>query len=307
MVRFGLNIGQQQTTLPDLRALWLRAEQLGFEWLSVWDHFYPDNLPYSDPCFEGMALHAAMAERTSIVRVGSTVYCAAYRHPGVFANAVTTIDHISDGRLEVGMGAGWHEPEFRALGIPFESPGTRLRRLKESVEIVKGMWAASESFSYDGEFYTIEDAFCSPKPVQNLPRIWLGTLGEKTGLRMAGELADAWNCSLQPVDAFARKRETVLSHAPDASSFTTSVNLPYVPAPEGRFEEELQKRFGPRSDQVRDLALTGSAERIIDMVGAYAEAGTDWVFLSVRAPFDFETYDWFAAEVMAPLLETDAG
>jgi alkanesulfonate monooxygenase SsuD/methylene tetrahydromethanopterin reductase-like flavin-dependent oxidoreductase (luciferase family) len=297
MVRFGLNIGQQQCSIDELRAVWDRAEAAGFEWLSVWDHFYPDNLPYSDPCFEGMALHAAMAERTSTARLGSTVYCAAYRHPGVLANAVTTIDHLSGGRLELGLGAGWHEPEFAAYGIPFESPGTRLRRLAETVEIVRGLWR-EKSFSYEGEFYTLTNAFCSPGPVQQYPRIWLGTLGEQKGLRLAGELADAWNCSLQPAETFARKRQKVLSYAADPSTYQTSVNLPFVPASAGEFETELRRRFGPRSEQVHDLTLTGSADRIRAMIGPYVEAGADWINLSVRAPFDLDAFDWFGAEII---------
>ncbi|MGH9023790.1 MAG: LLM class flavin-dependent oxidoreductase, partial [Acidimicrobiia bacterium] len=168
MVKFGVHVGPQMTTMAELRRVWSRSEELGFEWLSCWDHFYPAPHPLDGDCFEAVACHAALAATTNRARVGCLVYSAGYRHPTVLANAGATIDHLSGGRLEMGIGAGWHEAEYSAYGIDFEPPGVRLRRMREAVEVVRLLWT-EEVANYDGEFFTLRDARCNPKPVQARP------------------------------------------------------------------------------------------------------------------------------------------
>jgi alkanesulfonate monooxygenase SsuD/methylene tetrahydromethanopterin reductase-like flavin-dependent oxidoreductase (luciferase family) len=198
------------------------------------------------------------------------------------------------------LGAGWHEEEFKAYGIPFEAPATRLRRLREYAEIIRALWT-QQSVDYQGEFYVLRNAFCSPKPLQSPPRIWLGTLGEKIGLPLAGEVGDAWNCSLQSPESFKRKRDLVLTHARDVSTFLTSINIPFVPALGENFEKELRERFALRWEAIKDLTLTGSSQRMIDMLAPYVEAGADYIILSIRAPFDHEGLAQFAEEVIPAL------
>src|SRR5947207_8827267 len=120
MVKFGVHVGPQMCTMQELRDTWVAAERLGFDWISVWDHFYPAPAPLDGDCFEAVACHAALATVTERARVGCLVYSAGYRHPAVLANAAVTIDHISNGRLELGIGAGWHMWEYNGYGIPFE-------------------------------------------------------------------------------------------------------------------------------------------------------------------------------------------
>ncbi len=164
-VRFGVHVGPQMCTMAELTQVWSTAEELGFDWISVWDHFYPAPSPLDGDCFEGIACHAALAALTTKPRVGSLVYSTGYRHPAVLANAAATIDHLSDGRLELGLGAGWHVWEYEAYGIPFEAPKVRLRRMAESIECVR-LLLTQDVANYEGEFFTLTDAYCNPKPVQ---------------------------------------------------------------------------------------------------------------------------------------------
>src|SRR5207244_4341142 len=122
VVIFGVHAGLQYTSTDAIQSLWRRIEELGFRWISVWDHFYAADV--TDPnsgyeCLEGLTAHAALAMATTRVRCGSLVYCAGYRHPAVMANSIATIDNFADGRVTLGLGAGWHQGEFDAYGIPF--------------------------------------------------------------------------------------------------------------------------------------------------------------------------------------------
>ncbi|MEZ5219405.1 MAG: LLM class flavin-dependent oxidoreductase [Ilumatobacteraceae bacterium] len=119
MTKFGVHTGPQNTTMPELRGAWRLAEELGFDWISIWDHFYAATDGTEPECFEGVACHAALACDTSKVRCGSLVYSIGYRHPAVLANAICTIDHLSGGRAELGLGAGWADFEYAAYGILF--------------------------------------------------------------------------------------------------------------------------------------------------------------------------------------------
>lgn len=136
-VRVGIHSGPQNIALSEYTDLWRQAEDLGLDWASVFDHFMPIEADPTGPSFEGPTLLAALAAQTSRIRCGLLVAGNTYRHPAVLANIAVTIDHISGGRLELGMGAGWYELEHQQYGIPFPSFGERARRLAESAEIVR--------------------------------------------------------------------------------------------------------------------------------------------------------------------------
>jgi alkanesulfonate monooxygenase SsuD/methylene tetrahydromethanopterin reductase-like flavin-dependent oxidoreductase (luciferase family) len=295
-VRFGIHVGPQHCTIDELRTMWSLAERLGFDWVSTWDHFYAATVPVEGDCHEAVTTHAALAALTSHVRVGCLVYSAGYRHPAVLANAGVTIDHLSGGRLEMGIGAGWHQPEYDAYGIPFERPAVRLRRMKEAVEIVRSLWT-NETTDYDGEFFTMREARCDPKPVQTPPRIWVGASGEQIGLKLAGRIGDAWNTPFPSPTDFARKRDIVLANAPDPSTFLCGVNVGIVAAPDDQIDTVLKRRFGIAADFVRPGTLLGSPDRIAEHVAQYVDAGADWVILALRAPFEPEALETFITEV----------
>ena len=137
-MKFGLHIGQQNISMEEMRRMWRWADSAGFDWVDVWDHFYEaPPVDGNGSCFEATTCMAAIACETRNVRIGVLVLGMNYRHPAVLANALTTIDHLSGGRLEIGLGAGWHEMEYRAYGIPFEPIGKRMDMLEEGVQVVR--------------------------------------------------------------------------------------------------------------------------------------------------------------------------
>ena len=296
MTQFGVHSGPQDCSIQELFTLWDRAEALGFDWISIWDHFYPAQIAPDRDCFEAIACHAALAMRTSRVRIGSLVYCAGFRNPAVLANAAVTIDHLSAGRLELGLGAGWHQAEFDGYGLPFEAPAIRLRRLAETVEVTRLLWTEDVS-NYRGEFVTLTDARCNPKPVQTPPRIWIGASGNKLALPLVGRLADGWNVAYVSPGTFARKLEIVRKHCARPDLLVTGVNVGLVFA-DRNADEELKRRFGDAADQVKKGTLYGSVDQIVDKIGQYQRAGVDWINLGLRAPFDFAALERFATEVV---------
>jgi alkanesulfonate monooxygenase SsuD/methylene tetrahydromethanopterin reductase-like flavin-dependent oxidoreductase (luciferase family) len=296
MTQFGVHTGPQDCSVQELSDLWAGAEQLGFDWISIWDHFYPAQISPDRDCFEAIACHAALAVRTTRVRVGSLVYCAGFRHPAVLANAAVTIDHLSGGRLELGLGAGWHQAEFEGYGLPFEPPATRLRRLAETVEVIRLLWTEEVS-NYQGEFVHLTNALCNPKPLQTPPRIWIGASGNQLALPLVGRLADGWNIAYVSPEAFGRKLEIVRQHSAHPDRLVTGVNVGLVFA-EKNADEELKLRYGDAADLVKEGTLYGSVEQIVDKIGRYRQAGVDWINLGLRAPFDLAALRRFATEVI---------
>jgi F420-dependent oxidoreductase-like protein len=303
-VRFGVHTGLQNTTTDELRSVWRRAEDLGFEWISIWDHFYSadatvtaEGTASGSVCFEAVAAHTALALDTSNVRCGSLVYCVGYRHPAVLANAIATIDQLSNGRVTLGLGAGWHQAEFAAYGLPFASAPVRLRQLDEAIQCIRGL-LTQETTDFEGEFFTLTDARCDPKPAQARLPLWIGGGGEKVTLRIAAQHADGWNIPFIPPDAYQHKVDVLHAHCErvgrDPAEITKSVNLTMAWT-----DEELQERFGGMAEWIRPSALTGSAQEMTDRLGAYADAGAEWVNIALRAPFELDTLERFAADVMA--------
>lgn len=178
------------------RAMWSVAEEAGFD--HCWGYDHMSSTPGADPMapvFEGWAMLAAMAEATKRTRIGLMVTGNLYRHPGLLAKLGVTIDHLSGGRLEMGIGAAWNEPEFAMLGMDFPPVGERIRRLGEACTVLRKLWTEQRA-SFAGHFYTLRDAIAEPKPVQRpYPPIWIGGSGPKRTLRIVARHADVWNAN----------------------------------------------------------------------------------------------------------------
>jgi F420-dependent oxidoreductase-like protein len=295
-LRYGVHTGLQNTTVEELRSLWARIESLGFDWISIWDHFYSADFTGSQ-CLEAVAAHAALACETSRVRCGSLVYCAGYRHPAVLANAITTIDHLSGGRADLGLGAGWAFNEYEAYGIPFPSTRERLDILEESVQCVR-LLLREEVADFKGEHFTLTAARCDPKPVQPELPIWIGGGGEKRTLRIAARYADAWNVPFISPDDFARKRGVLAEHCAtvgrDPSTIMCAVNVGLAYS-----DESLRQQFGALAEGIRPGVLTGSDEQIVDTIGRYGEAGADQINIAMRAPWMTEDLERLAPLILA--------
>ena len=292
MTVFGVHAGLQNTSIEDLRSLWQRIERLGFGWISVWDHFYSATLGDDPECLEAVATHAALACDTTRVRCGSLVYSVGYRHPAVLANAICTIDHLSGGRADFGIGAGWSQIEYDAYGIPFPPVKVRMDQLEEAIQCVRGL-LREDRVDFKGEWFQLHDAQCVPKPVQADLPIWVGGGGEKRTLRITAQWADGWNIPFVSPETFAHKLGVLHQHCDavgrDPAEIRTAINVGLAWT-----EESLRQQFGGLADYVRPGVLAGSDREVIDRIGAYVEAGAGQVNLALRAPFDAEALDRFA-------------
>ena len=192
-LRFGIKLSGQDTTIEALRTVWRIADESGFDHVWDFDHLASigDGGP-GRPIYEGWTLQAAMAQATKRVRIGCLVTGNTYRHPVLLAKEAVTVDHLSGGRLEFGIGAAWAEIEHTMYGI--DGLDHRVGRLSESLQIIKSLWA-EERTSFDGRYYHLTDAIANPKPIQKPhPPIWIGASGEST-LRLVARHADVWNAA----------------------------------------------------------------------------------------------------------------
>ena len=294
MTVFGVHTGLQNTTIAELRDLWTRIEDAGFDWISIWDHFYSADFNGYE-CHEAVATHAALACHTSRVRVGSLVYCAGYRHPAVLANAIATIDHLSGGRADLGLGAGWAFNEYAAYGIPFPSAGERLDLLEESIQAIRGL-LRDEVTDFAGTHVTLTEARCEPKPVQAALPIWVGGSGEKRTLKIAAKYADGWNVPFVSPETVAHKRAVLADHCStvgrDPAEIRTAVNV-------GLCEDDdaLVAQFGKLAEGVRPGVLIGSPDQMVQRIGEYVDAGADQINIAMRAPWDLSLLDLATAAI----------
>jgi F420-dependent oxidoreductase-like protein len=191
-LRYGLKLSQN-AAIEQYRAVWRIADEAGFDHCWCMDHFATLGPRDDGPIFEAWALMAAMAATTSRTRVGCAVTGNTYRHPAVLAKAAVTVDHLSGGRLEFGIGAGWAENEHTMLGLPFGTAGDRADRLEEACQVIRSLWT-QELTSFTGQHYQLTGAVAEPKPVQQPhPPIWIGGTGRRRTLRIAAQYASVWN------------------------------------------------------------------------------------------------------------------
>jgi alkanesulfonate monooxygenase SsuD/methylene tetrahydromethanopterin reductase-like flavin-dependent oxidoreductase (luciferase family) len=304
---FGIHAGPQDCTIDELRRLWHIADTRGFHWCSVWDHLYSvsDLRNPSKPAYEGIATMAALAASTRRVRVGCLVFCVGYRNPGVLAKAAVTIDHISGGRCELGLGAGWNEAEFTAFNLPFQPIKDRLDQLEENAIVLRRLFDG-ERVTFAGRQIQLQEAVCSPAPVQEKLRLWIGGQGEKRLLRIVARHADGWNVPFLAPQVFAARNQTLNDwcekESRDPRSVLRTVNLGLaIGETEERAEQQsakLQSMFGALTEMVRPGHLLGTPAQVRDRLGEYEKAGAEWVILALRAPFDWEGLDLFIREVM---------
>lgn len=192
-VRIGLKCVQQGMTVGALRDVWQIADDGGFDHCWIYDHLAARGPDPDAPVFEAWTLLGAMAEVTRRIRIGVMVTSNTYRHPSVLAKAAVTADHLCDGRLEMGMGAGWAEDEHAMLGIEFGSRRDRIERLGEACQVMRLLWTQPRA-QFDGRYYRLEHAIAEPKPRQRPhPPLWIGGAGKRRTLRVVAEQADAWN------------------------------------------------------------------------------------------------------------------
>jgi F420-dependent oxidoreductase-like protein len=212
-MRFAIKTSPQHTTFADMLAVWQAADDIElFESAWTFDHFYPIFSDPTGPCLEGWVTTTALAQATKRLRVGVLVTGNVYRHPAVLANMAATLDVISNGRLELGLGAGWNQDECDAYGIELPPLKERFDRFDEAVEVIVKLLTETEA-DFQGTHYQLTAARCEPKPVQRPhPPIVIGGGGEKRTLRAVARWAQHWNFPGGGVEALEAKRKVLEEH-----------------------------------------------------------------------------------------------
>lgn len=224
------------------------AEAAGVTHLSVMDHYFQMEqvLPATDPMLEGYTTLGFLAAHTSTVRLGLLVTGVTYRHPGLLAKIVSTVDVLSGGRAELGIGAAWYEREHRGLGVPFPPVAERFERLEEALRICRQMWDPSDNGPFEGRHYQLAETLCSPQPISK-PPILIGGSGEKKTLRLAARYADACNLLTLGLDEVAHKLDVLRRHCDDLGrdEATIAKSINYRPTPgAGDTDEFLAEMTG---------------------------------------------------------------
>jgi len=283
-LRWGIKTAPQHTTYEAMLAVWQEADRTPvFEHAWLFDHFNPIHSDLDGPCFEGWTTLAAFAAQTSRIRLGLMVTGNTYRHPAVLAHIAATLDVISNGRLDFGIGAGWNEYEHMSMGMPLYAPGERIRRLGEACEIARRLFTQHLT-DFDGRYYQLKEARCEPKPVQKpYPPFVIGGGGEQLTLRIVARYADVWNFAGGPVETFLHKVEILREHCAtigrDPAEIELSVQLPV---------------------NYDDLAeTTANVQRFVD-------AGATHLILNLRYPYPAEVVQRMADEIVPAVKTTVA-
>ncbi|KAA0234426.1 MAG: Alkanesulfonate monooxygenase [Acidimicrobiales bacterium] len=282
----------------------LLAEQLGYDSLWVYDHFHNVPLPAHETVFESWTTLTAISQLTSRARLGHMVGCAAYRNPALVAKIAATLDVISGGRLDWGIGAGWYDQEFRAYGYGFPSAADRIRVLRETVEIVKLLWTEPDA-DYEGGHLAVHGAQCDPKPLQRPhPPVWIGGGGEELTLRVVAEHATHSNFGGKPPE-FAHKCEVLRRHCAEVGRDYDEITKTISQEVFIRESAAEVEAAGTRSlwnepvESWREGNLVGTPEEVCEKIQVYAELGCEG-FVPWCADYpDTTTLRLFAEQVIA--------
>jgi F420-dependent oxidoreductase-like protein len=260
-MRFAIKTRPEHQSWAEMREVWLAADQIElFESAWNWDHFYPLTGDLTGPNLEGWTMLAAMAEATSRIRIGCQVTGMIYRHPAVLANMAATVDIISAGRLELGVGAGWNQMECDAYGIELPPVRERLDRFDEGVEAIVALLSQTVT-TFDGRYVRLTDARCEPKPVQRPhPPVVIGGRGKARTLRTAARWAQQWNAITQDQADWLDLKAALLSHCAeigrDPAEITCSVNIRLDSSSDADLDAAAKTAAGYR-DAGADLAVVG--------------------------------------------------
>jgi alkanesulfonate monooxygenase SsuD/methylene tetrahydromethanopterin reductase-like flavin-dependent oxidoreductase (luciferase family) len=300
-MKLGINLWSQASDWPSFLAAGRRADDLGYDTLWTWDHIYAIFGDPHQPIFEGYTALAALAQATERIRHGLFVGANTFRNPGLAAKAITTIDHISDGRAIAGIGGAWFELEHQAFGLDFGSGfGQRLDWLAEAAPAMRAMLDGTRVTSPTGGRYAFDDLRLDPLPLQAHMPIMIGGGGEKKTLRIVAQWADMWNVFGTP-ETVAAKDAILRSHCADVGRDTSEIERTLgckvtIRSTEAEAERVrrslLEHNRTPMSRVEGDVSFwTGTAEQIAETMTSYIRVGFEHFIVELPAPYDVETME----------------
>lgn len=304
-VDFGVMLRQQKIDFNDILKTSQLCDDLGYHSVWFYDHVLGQGLIDID-IYEPWTLMSALSTVTSNIKLGTMVLCNGFRHPPLLAKMASTLDVISNGRVEFAIGAGWFEQEFDAYGYEFPNTGTRIEMLRESVSILKSMWT-EEKASFKGKYYEINDAICNPKPVQkpHIP-ISIGGSGEKYLLRLVAELADEWNSPASTAVDFDHKYSVLKKHCDNAGRDVKDISISQqtvcvLVENKSDLEEKMvkaQRRYGFFGN-IEKFGIIGTPEDCIKKIYSDIDKGISKYTIFFSDVMKPETIKLFAKEVMS--------
>jgi alkanesulfonate monooxygenase SsuD/methylene tetrahydromethanopterin reductase-like flavin-dependent oxidoreductase (luciferase family) len=285
-VRVGIYVPQLAFSYDDLLARARQCEDLGFDSFWLFDHLYGPHLP-DVPAFEGWTLATALLTQTTRLRVGHMVLCATFRHPAVLGKMATTLDVISGGRLNLGIGSGSYDIEHHEAGIPWRTLAYRSEVLEETLEIVTRMFTG-EPTTYTGTHFQVRDLPNLPPPIQQpRPPIYVGGVGERRTLPLVARFADVWNVPTYALGELARKAQALDAECErigrDPGTIRRSLEAVMIVAPDDAALEDArakgERRFPGPGWGVEEGGFIGTPNAIVDRIGAHVRLGfTEFVF-----------------------------
>jgi F420-dependent oxidoreductase-like protein len=273
---FGIKTAPQHTTYPAMLEVWQAADALAiFEHAWLFDHFNPIAGSLDGPCYEGWTLLGALAAQTKRIRVGLMVTGNTYRHPAVLAHIAATVDLISNGRLDLGLGAGWNEYEHRSMGLDLYAPGERIKRFGEACELIKRLFT-QQLTDFDGQYYQLKEARLEPKPIQQpYPPFVIGGSGERKTLRIVAQYADVWNFAGGTVDEFTHKMNVLDQHCAEV----------------GRDPATIMR-------SIQTLVNYENLDETAQTVQRFVDAGARHLILNLRYPYPVGIVERLADELV---------
>jgi F420-dependent oxidoreductase-like protein len=297
--QFGIFSPQAGMSFKALADRATQAEKFGYHSLWLVDHFWNRGIPDAD-CLESTALMSAIAARTEKLRIGTLVLCNSFRNPALLAKSLTTIDNVSNGRLEIGLGAGWMDEEYRGYGYDFPPIGTRLRQLEEGLQVMKLLFTEQRA-NFKGRYYALDEAYNNPKSVQKPhPPITIGGSGEQVMLKIVAKHADRWNCPAG-YKSFESKLNVLKDHCKAVRRDINSINI----------SEQLLVSLGATAAEVEDkwkiasrlkpfslTGIKGTPAQIVDQLHDRVRKGISFFTVMFGDFGPPQTIELFAREVM---------
>ena len=280
------------------------AETLGYDSIWLFDHFHTVPTPTQEVTFECWTSTAALARDTKRVRIGQMVTCNGYRNPALLAKMASTVDTLSHGRLNLGIGAGWYEHEFLAYGYDFPDGPTRLRQLREAVQVILAMWTQDEAV-FEGKYYQVRGAINQPKGVQkpHIPLL-IGGGGEKVTLKIVAEYGDACNIGHLDNEGLEHKFTVLKKHCDEVGrDFNTLKRTVLFNCAIAETDEAAMAKAGPYtrnipSGQLRERALIGTPDAIRKRLTEIEQTGAQEIILFMQDAKNLEPIRLFAQECM---------